>query len=445
MFAGAAAVVITFFVMGRLFGPLTGILTTFLLILNPLFLEYSSSVACETLLICFVLLWWYFTVRGFKHGKAWIAAGAFAGLAFLTKGTGLFLPIGFIFAGLFMRKLRLFKDKFFWLFFLAFVFVSFPLLARNTVLYKNPVYNKAADSVYLWSDSTEDRYSLDPARRRPTIITYFTTHTPWDILQRVAEGMEAEARVVLQTIGPRGLKLYHIPFFMVLFLLFLVAYIKDPRRERKIITATTFIFFFLFFSWYLTRGYRFILPLVPIIYAYVAVSASGLFRWFLEKKVKRRWSLDAFQWLSLLLILLSASLIVPKLCSGNFSNPLSPVEVPQDYLTLLSWMKKNIAGNLYYKGPDHDYQVEWLIGTSALHRSIPFTLSFAELKGAVNEQGIKYIFITKQIYWRRNFLFMPYFTYDKIKGLESLSEIEGWKLVFKDPYYPVDYLVYEAE
>jgi len=446
LFAGAAAVVITFFVIARSFGPLTAMLTTFLLVLNPAFLNYSSSVACETLLICFFVPWWYFTVRGFKDGKAWVAAGAFAGLAYLTKGTGLFLPICFIFSGLVVRRLKICKDKFFWLFFLAFVIVSSPLLTRNLVLYKNPIYNKALHSVYLWSDSVAERYSSVPGRHSPTIITYLTSHPPWDILQRVARGMGAESRVFLYTIGPTESEPYYIPLSLLFFLLFLVAYIKDSSRNRKITTGTTIIFFFLFFSWYLTRASRFILPLVPIMYAYIAVSASGLFRWFLEKKVKKVWALGVFQSFSVLLILLSASIVVPKVRGPDFSNPLKPAEVSQDYLVLASWMKDNINGNLYFKGPDDDWQVEWLSATSGFERHIPFCSSLAELKEIMNEEGIVYIFITKEIYRTQSFVFAPHFIYNEIEGLEPLSEgPEGWKLVFQDPTPPVDYLAYKAE
>src|SRR5262249_1933531 len=114
---GLLVVIITFLITKDLFGMIIASLASVLLIFNLMFLTASSHVACETLLILFMLLSWYFMVKGVENHRYWVGAGLTAGLAYLTKGTGLFAVPIFIVSNVLIFRLTAARNKWFWLFF----------------------------------------------------------------------------------------------------------------------------------------------------------------------------------------------------------------------------------------------------------------------------------------------------------------------------------------
>src|SRR5688572_12374096 len=93
---GLAVILVTFLVGVRLFEERAAALATLLLSLNAALLVRASNVTVETMLILFMLLAWYFIIRGFDDRRYWAAAGLASGLAYMTKGTGLFLVPVFV-------------------------------------------------------------------------------------------------------------------------------------------------------------------------------------------------------------------------------------------------------------------------------------------------------------------------------------------------------------
>lgn len=112
-----------------------------LLTVAETFLDYSSKEACEPLL----LIAWAFAVSAYldseRSPRRWLLAGAWAGVALLTKGSGLVLLATFLLAALIHRGRRAFASPWPWLGCAAFALVASPLLISNFRVYGEPLYN----------------------------------------------------------------------------------------------------------------------------------------------------------------------------------------------------------------------------------------------------------------------------------------------------------------
>ncbi|MEX5280658.1 MAG: glycosyltransferase family 39 protein [Nitrospiraceae bacterium] len=94
LIVGVAVVATCFLIARNLYGNLVAYLATLLLAFNVTFLRTVSHVMCESLLTLFVLLSVYWMITGVEKERHWPWAGAAAGFAYLTKGTGfLLLPV----------------------------------------------------------------------------------------------------------------------------------------------------------------------------------------------------------------------------------------------------------------------------------------------------------------------------------------------------------------
>ncbi len=97
---------VLFWVVRKLFGSPAGWMAVCLLLANATFINLSTLVACESLLVLFFILFWFFAARGFKKGKYWLWAGFFSGAAFLAKSLAILtLPV-FLFSALFLSRPR---------------------------------------------------------------------------------------------------------------------------------------------------------------------------------------------------------------------------------------------------------------------------------------------------------------------------------------------------
>ncbi|GIW47819.1 MAG: hypothetical protein KatS3mg078_1696 [Deltaproteobacteria bacterium] len=86
LFIGLLFVVVLFFATKNLFGQSVAFLSSFLMVFNIAFLVRSSNVTVEPLLMLFLLLSWFFMVKGLDSNRLWILAGISTGLAYMTKG-----------------------------------------------------------------------------------------------------------------------------------------------------------------------------------------------------------------------------------------------------------------------------------------------------------------------------------------------------------------------
>ena len=168
------------------------------------------GIWCEPLLYLLVyLLWWGLDRCGdqsgnptprsetterpvrAKHGSlpAWVGMGAVAGLAYLTKGTGLQVAALF-----YLTAFVLIKDRKKILFSIAtFLVVIAPLLVWNIRTYQDPLYSFASTH-NMWFDEADEIWYNDPSTL-PTLGSYLHTHSGGQILTRAARGIALETRM----------------------------------------------------------------------------------------------------------------------------------------------------------------------------------------------------------------------------------------------------------
>jgi len=283
---GFILVISLFYVTNKLYGPFCAMVASLGVLLNSLFLRWTTLVACESLLMVLSLFCIFFIVRGFTNNKFWIYAGIFAGLAYLTKGSALFLLPPFALASLFVYGTGILKNKYFWLFFILFISVSSPLIIRNVVVYNHPLYNVNLRS-YL-SDSKiqyiyfnpnegvalpkidgkgENDAQLEPSHPRSLNLSDFPA--------KFARAMLTEGEVLLRSINIEPAASYlsrnqQVVFMSLLFLLFIAGIATEKRLGPRVYIITTVLVFVISLGLFRPIA-RYFLPIIPFIWIYIAL------------------------------------------------------------------------------------------------------------------------------------------------------------------------------
>ncbi|MBU1599133.1 glycosyltransferase family 39 protein [bacterium] len=232
----------------------------FLLSVNSTFVAHSAYTGCEILLSIFTLLSYYYTLKGFKDRKYCLLAGAFAGLAYLTKGSGTLIVMAFCLSSVIIYKWRVFKDKYFYLYLLAFLAVSSPLLVRNITQFHKPFYDVNTIHVF-WGGKG--------------MWLYLTTTPIVETLYKIWDGIFWFSffffKYLSMPFGGHPSYIWNLTSIFILVLFFLFKD-KTENREGKIFTFSLFATFYLLFSWFCrsVQGYspRYILPIFPMIFLY---------------------------------------------------------------------------------------------------------------------------------------------------------------------------------
>ncbi|MGZ8549222.1 MAG: glycosyltransferase family 39 protein, partial [Chitinophagaceae bacterium] len=280
---GLIGIVCLFFISKRFFDGIVPFLATFLLSLNGSFLLRSSNVAVETVLILLILISWYFMVRGVDKERYWLLSGLAGGLAYMTKGSGLFLIPIFIIATVFTQGIKVVKRREYYLFFLMFLIPCLPWIIRNIIVYGKPIYegiNSHALWLESWGEISRPKYHLIANWKElnytwsslPTMGTYINSHSLYEIVKRCLYGVKGELQLVFKSMNlvfnPTGGYIVGITLSILAFF----GMLKDENKSRVFYTATTFIIFFVPFSWYypVVPDDRFITPFLPIFCLYAA-------------------------------------------------------------------------------------------------------------------------------------------------------------------------------
>lgn len=268
-------------------GPLTAGLFALLLGTNMAFLTFSSRVVCDGLMV----LW-----GGLVYGLTPVApgqnmrqrvlrsalVGGVLGLAYLTKGTGLLLVVGWaafsLCAGGGSQRARPWRARLAELcvMLLAWGVVASPLLVRNIVRYGSPAHN--VNAYLLFADTYDEslllaeRQSVGEAAR-----TYLRTHTGPQMIARGASGLVWESFILTRLLGPFPLDDARVLPGLVLGLLSVLSIVGSPRPEHVLLGAWLLVCVPLF-GWYvpIAAGDRFPLPLLaPLLFE----ASRGLTRW----------------------------------------------------------------------------------------------------------------------------------------------------------------------
>ncbi len=441
----------------KMFGDLIASISVFALILNLLFVEWTTLVACESLLILFSFLCMYFVIEGFNNNKYWIHAGVFAGLAYLTKGTSIFLLPGFGLSALVVYKFKILKNKYFWSFFFLFMLIASPLLIRNVIVYQNPFFNvnnyiitygieSLKENRYVTFDPNEgatlwkfDKSEIDSSKTKSQTDS---SNKFLDLVQKMGKGMLAE-------IGPFFYSfnifeqyfsgyLYAI-FGVILVLFFIVGLLRNKNRGGKIYFLSTLLLFMVLLSF--NPIDRYFLPLVPFIWIYIAFGILTILdfinKWIFLKDQK----FNLMSYIPHVLILVLLMYLGFVIAKKTLANPLNSVEFSESRLDLLNWLRKNLQEDeMYTLGPNFNWQLKtgiWILAPDNVQ-----TGSLSKFQSFLKKHNVTYVIMVPQRLEdmagiRENF------GADPNEGLTELKPITNWSLVYKDPQKPVDFLVYK--
>lgn len=426
---------------------------------NRYFLEHSSIISTEPLLMIFIVLSWYFIVdsassprvvdsvgspprEGFQTSeKRTFLAGIFTGLAFLSKVTAIFILPAYIFTTIAIKKKKT-LNKHLFIFFGAFIVVTFPLLWRNFIVYKNPIYNYNSRVVFI--DEGKQRKTLDAlGSEAPTALTYFQSHSKSEITKRLILGAIQESVVVSQIIF---FSYARIRGSILLVVLLAIALVRDKNRARAIFSLLLILAFYIFFSWFykISGHYRYVLPIIFIIYFYLLSLVFDFTNWLREKFISVKFPSFSFE---VSFIFVSMVMLMNSYLRGGFISPIDSVEPSQEYLWVRDWVQENIKeGERYINGPGHDYQVEWLAGTADQALEMPAFNSFSELEYFLEREKFKYVIITKSSFLGRKKILAEYF--DFVRGEDLIIKKEKpikWKLLLKDQRHPCNFFIFSLK
>jgi hypothetical protein len=440
---GLAVIFVTYFVMRQHFGLVAATLVTAFMSIDQAFLEANGKVACETLLVLFAIVTWHFCT---KPKPNWVLAGAFSGLAYLTKASGLFLFLAILISLFIAQKLRIFKEKALWQVLAAFLLVAFPLLWRNSLVFKNPVYNSNQAAMWLddWQDSYRPEYSTNP----PNPISYFKSHSKAEALGRIHKGLAVEAFVLLRAAGAVKIGLGGMLLSSMVVFLAVLRIMEDENKFRRNYTLTILVMLFVPLAWFahIAPADRYILPVVPFLFVYGATGLTAPFGFILpsypratEKKAQR-WASQ----IGLRFVLVAIGIIlIPSIYGAFQARPFSTATLPQEYTALQKWMEENIEpGQRYLKGPDANFQFEWHSHIRAERLFFPLVEDFDQLNIYILRSDVDYCIITHQVIKERKKALGEYFGWDEKEGLYERNQPPLWQKIHSDSAGSIDFLVY---
>ncbi len=279
----------------RLFNPVTGLAAACLLSVNIEFIFHSSFVLAESFLILFIVLAWWAMVRALQspqQGRYWVAAGALAGLAYLTKGTGPLIVISFVITATLLYRQHLWRQRGIWYFLAAFGLVALPLWLYNWWTFGSPIFNSAINNV-MWMDDASEKYVAD-ASKMPTLATYWQEKSLAEAWNRLWQGLLVMRYFFVRLLWPTRTLAFddwfqagRIDGLVALATLILLACWRwvfpavKRQRESLLLTTVLVIIFYILFGWYIAISpfpIRFILPLAPMLYLLLAAGVVSLVR-----------------------------------------------------------------------------------------------------------------------------------------------------------------------
>ncbi len=208
---GVMALVSCWWLARRWLGPVPAAMTAFLLAGSRAFVECSSRAWCEPLLVAV----WAQAIAGVLDGldpgrpprlRPWLLAGAWSGLAYLAKGTGLFLPVSVALAFLVAERLRAALDRRAWVYAAGFLAAASPLLVRNWRVYGTPLYN--TNLAYFWMDRLPDFAEVLAPQASASLphgfLDYVQHLTPGALLHRIGVGIGETTFIMAESMAPVG-------------------------------------------------------------------------------------------------------------------------------------------------------------------------------------------------------------------------------------------------
>ncbi len=208
---GVVALASCWWTARRWLGPAPAAIAAFLLAGSRTFIGCSSRAWCEPLLVAV----WARAIACVLDGLdqlrprrllPWLLAGVWSGLAYLTKGTGLFLPASLALSFLAAERLRAALDRRAWVYAAGFLAAASPLLVRNWRLHGSPLYSKNLG--FLWMDRLPDFAELYAPQASALLphgfLDYVHRLTPGSLMYRISVGAIETTVLLAKSMAPVG-------------------------------------------------------------------------------------------------------------------------------------------------------------------------------------------------------------------------------------------------
>jgi 4-amino-4-deoxy-L-arabinose transferase-like glycosyltransferase len=445
---GLAALLTIWWAIRRFLGRSVALVSLGYLACNGALLEHSAREACEGLLLIFWTLSLCDFLRPERQGRRFARGGVWAGLAFLTKGTGVLLPLSAGLALVVHPGLRG-RGRAAAAMAVAFATIASPLLVRNLRVFGAPFYN--SNNRLMWNTGLPDfaeSFAPDAERLLPHSLSEYLGHTsPRDVLHRFATGAAETAFNLLDALAlasPRPGGPWHI-VWLVLGLAVAAAGVRGLWRLRQtwcgsfglchLLTVTSFLVVYNAVA----GSSRYFLPAVPLL---VAPAAQAWLGWV--ERGRRRWLRG------------STAAVLPLAALTTILFDRTPVAPPPGFVAAQSWLAAQVRpGETFAIDSRTQLQPEWLMpGRRQLVTSASWQLrpvASARLLSFFRESGARYLVVDGGS--RSGFL--PgrapeprYFFYDRVAVLADGSlPLTGWpeplRVVYAGAEQPRRWLVLE--
>jgi|GEM_PF-1526141 len=391
---GALALLACWWVARRHLGRAPALVFLAFLALSETLIAYSGRESAEPLL----LLCWAFATCALLDGirkekpSRWLVAGAFAGLAQLSKGTGLFLLLCFGLSLLLTRGLRALRDPYAWGMGATFAAFASPLFVRNLRVYGSPLHHW--NNRLVWIERLPDYaeiYAPHGFDRLPKGLFEYLHRTTLSrfLWERVVLGIGETALHLgdaMSLVSPRPFGPLHLVWVLLGFAAGLWAvrllWRAPPSLERMffLVQASFFAVFFVFFS---SAGgsSRYVFPMTLSLAAVVAR----------ELVVRAR---AQGTWRRGLPALAAAAAVIAPL--GTLAGHRIDRSLPPGFSETQTWLERNLRpGEGYAVDSRSHLEPEWRLPAANPMTIVSSTwerrpLPPEELLPWLREQGVRY-------------------------------------------------------
>ncbi|MFH1723990.1 MAG: glycosyltransferase family 39 protein [Elusimicrobiota bacterium] len=436
---GAATLIAAYRVGGVLFGRPAGLLAAACLSVNWIFLSLSMSLRAEVLLPLLFLLNWYCVWRGFSESGAWwLAAGAFAGLAYLAKGTGTLLVLSWAGAAAVVWL----RDKSVWRkapwYLAGFLPLAAILWWGNHQLFGDMTYNFSVRHA-MWLDVWQG-YSDRPLETLSP-WGYVASHGLSGVVRRVVTGVWRFAPVSAACLSPASS--FPLPY-MLRWPLFLAAVAAVWTTRRRILaafagleggawfTGILWALFFVLFSWYhqVSPSERFVGPLNPVIFILIAAAAAGAWE-VVESRLAAypSWRRRVV-WLLGGVALLTAAALSLKVRDWGWRNPFAEDRPAACYRHVYEWVSGREEPVLY--GPSGDLPF-WLLRARPPTVGLPEGPPPEDLARWLAERKVRGAVVDWDM--ADSPFLGGYFETAGGQGVRMKRPLPGWRTVYADPHH----------
>jgi hypothetical protein len=398
---GALTLLSAWWVARRHFGRAPAALLAVMLAGSGALIWTASREGADTLLVIF----WALAVGALLDGagaderrrqRAWLWAGVWSGLAYLSKGPGLFLPICVALTLLWRERLRALRDVPAWLFAGAFALVSCPLWVRNLRVYGSPIYT--SNDRAFWLDRLSDYAELSApyaeARLPSGAREYFAHVAPGALAWRFGMGLGETVFHLgdsMALVAPAPGTVLHVTWVVVggiaagAALRFIWRWEPGFPRTFMLVHAAWWFAFLAVFNAGGGGAARYFLPLMT------TTLAPALAVWFVGRDAsaaRPRWALGVT---GAVLFAVASTLVLDR-------RPTTP---PAGFLEVQDWLVRNLGdGEVYAVDARTHLQPRWLaprahpIIVSASFRDRP--VPTGEMLRYLCEQRVRYVVLDGQ-------------------------------------------------